>query len=394
MKPPMTRRDALRNLGLFIAGSPLLHSQFIPRDTHQRVPGLDEITSVFEFEPVARAKILRASYDYVTGGVEGEYTLRRNRKGFDWVTLIPHVVGGASSVDLSTEVLGQPMPSPIFISPSSGHQRLHAEGEKDTHRGATAAGVTMIVSYNSSFGTPEIAATAEGPLWQQLYIHRNLDAARERIDQAVESGCLAVCLTVDAQYSSLRERLTHNRHMNPPRSASRRNRRSRRGAFRPQELYRIRPESPDQSWEFLDVLRTWSDLPILVKGLLTAEDATLAVEHGADGIVVSNHGARYLGHTPSTIEVLPEIVDAVGGRIAILVDGGFRRGSDIFKALALGANAVSLGRPPLWGLGAFGATGTQRVLEILQAELALAMASAGCSRIDDIDRGMVMADFP
>ena len=128
--------------------------------------------------------------------------------------------------------------------------------------------------------------------------------------------------------------------------------------------------------------------------MLTAEDARLAVEHGADGIVVSNHGARYLEHTPSTIEVLPEIVDAVSGRIAILVDGGFRRGSDIFKALALGANAVSLGRPPLWGLGAFGAAGTQRVLEILQAELALAMASTGCSRINDIDRSLVMADFP
>ena len=149
----MTRRDALKNLGLFVAGSPLLHSQFIPRDTHQRVPSLDEITSAFEFEPVARAKILRASYDYITGGVEGEYSLRRNRKGFDWVTLIPRVVGGVSSVDLSTAVLRQQMPSPIFISPSSGHQRLHREGEKETHRGATAAGVTMIVSNDSSFGT-------------------------------------------------------------------------------------------------------------------------------------------------------------------------------------------------------------------------------------------------
>ena len=216
----MTRRDALKNLGLFVAGSPLLHSQFIPRDTHQRVPSLDEITSAFEFEPVARAKILRASYDYITGGVEGEYSLRRNRKGFDWVTLIPRVVGGVSSVDLSTAVLRQQMPSPIFISPSSGHQRLHREGEKETHRGATAAGVTMIVSNESSFGTPEIAATAEGPLWQQLYIHRNLDAARERIDRAASSGCLAVCLTVDAQYSSLRERLTHNKHMNPVASSS------------------------------------------------------------------------------------------------------------------------------------------------------------------------------
>ena len=393
MNPLMTRRHALRNFGLFVAASPLLRSQFGPRDTHQRVPGLDEITSAFEFEPVARAKMPRQAYDYVAGGVEGEYTLRRNRKGFDWVTLIPRAVGGPGSVDLSTTVLGQRMPSPVFVSPTSGHQRLHREGELETHRGTTAAGVTMIVSNNSSFPTPEIALSAEGPLWQQLYIHRDPGAARERIDRAVDAGCLAVCLTVDAQYSSLRERLSHNRNLNFG-GPARRSRRSRRALSRAQDLYRIRPESPEQTWEFIDELHSWTGLPILVKGLLTAEDATLAVEHGADGIVVSNHGARYLGHTPSTIEVLPEIVDAVAGRIPILIDGGFRRGSDIFKALALGANAVSLGRPALWGLGAFGAAGTQRVLEILQAELALAMAGTGCARIADIDRSMVMADFP
>ena len=393
MQPPITRRDALRNFGLFVAASPLLRSQFIPRDTHQRIPSLDEITSVFEFEPVAQAKILRDAYDYIAGGVEGEYTLRRNRKGFDWVTLIPRAVGGPSSLDLSTTVLGRRMPSPVFISPTAAHQRLHREGEKETHRGASAAGVTMILSHNSSFPTPEIAASAEGPLWQQLYVNRDPDTARERVDRAAGAGCLAVCLTVDTQYNSLRERLLHNKHLNFG-SPTRRSRRPRRAVSRAQELYRIRPGSPAQTWKFMDELHSWTVLPILVKGLLTAEDAALAVEHGADGMIVSNHGARYLEHAPSTIEVLPEIVDAVAGRIPILIDGGFRRGSDIFKALALGANAVSLGRPALWGLGAFGAAGTQRVLEILQAELALAMAGAGCARIADIDRSMVMADFP
>lgn len=390
----MTRRQALHSFLGFLAGSPLLDGQFAPREEHRRVPSLEELASVFEFEPVARAKITQRSYDYITGGVEAEYTLRRNRKAFEWATLIPRAMADVSSIDLSTEALGQPMASPILVAPTAGHQQLHPDGEKETHRGATAAGVTMVVSNNSSYRIEEIAPAAEGPLWAQLYVRRDRGRARGTVDRSLEAGCRAICLTVDTQYGSLRERLLHDSNLTASRRRAASRRRRRRRAPEPPNPFRLRFADADLDWQFVDTLRTWTDGPLLIKGLLTAEDAELAIEHGADGIVVSNHGARYLDYAPATFEVLPEIVEAVAGRIAVLIDGGFRRGSDILKALAIGANAVQVGRPPLWGLGAFGAAGTQRVLEILQAELALAMAHTGCSRINDIDPSMVETDFP
>lgn len=396
MPRTLTRRQAFSQFALFLGGSPLLRGQLIPREAHERVPSLDEIANVLEFEPVARGKITQTAYDFVAGGVETEYTLRRNREAFNWVRLIPRRMTDVSSVDLSTEILGQRLDSPLLIAPTAGHQQLHPEGEKETHRGATAARVTMVVSSVSSFPLDQISAAAEGPLWFQLYVHQDLDLARERVERAVDAGCRAICWTVDAQYSSLRERLRHDRHLiwrGPAPSVSRRRRRRRRRS-EPPNPYRVNPESPDQDWSFIETLHSWTDLPVLVKGILTAEDAKLAAQHGAEGIVVSNHGARYLAYTPSTIEVLPEIVEAVEDRISVLIDGGFRRGSDILKGLSLGAKAMLLGRPPLWGLGAYGAAGVQRALEILQAELAVAMAHVGCSRVADIHGRLVEADFP
>ncbi len=394
----MTRRDALRNLGLFLAGTPLLEGQYSPREGHPRVPSLEELANVFEFEPIAQAKLQRLNYDYVAGGVEDEVTLRRNRRAFDWATLLPRAMRAVEHVDLSTTVLGKRLECPIVVAPTGGQVGVHPQGDVEMHRGASPAGCTMGVSFVATFPPEEIASAAPGPLWQQIYIHLNPARARERVDQAAALGYKAVLWTVDAQYSSLRERLRHDANLGArsgsarEQSARARRRRGRRSA--PESPYRINPESPDQGWEFLTTMQSWSDLPVLVKGLLTAEDAKLAVEHGADGIVVSNHGARYLSHCPSTFEVLPEMVDAVAGKIPVLVDGGFRRGSDILKALALGADAVLVGRPPLWGLGGFGAAGAQRVLEILQAELRLAMSGCGVSSIAAIDRSLIRTDFP
>ncbi|MEZ5394219.1 MAG: alpha-hydroxy acid oxidase [Bryobacterales bacterium] len=394
----MTRRDAIRNLGLFLAGSPLLDGQYSPRATHPRVPSLEEMANVFEFEPLAHAKMMRLNYDYVAGGVEDEVTLRRNREAFDWATLLPNAMRAVEQVDLSTVVLGQPMRSPILVAPTGGQQGVHAEGDVEMHRGASAAGCTMGVSFVATFPLEQIVEAGEGALWQQIYIHLNPARARERVDQAEALGCKAIIWTVDAQYGSLRERLRHDANLGPrpstPRdeAALRRRRRGRRNP--PPSPYRISPESPDQSWDFLATMKSWTKLPVLVKGLLTAEDARLAVDNGADAIVVSNHGARYLSHCPSTFEVLPEMVDAVSGRIPVLVDGGFRRGSDILKALALGADAVLVGRPPLWGLGAFGAAGVERVLTILQTELRLAMAGCGVSKLREIDRSLIETNFP
>ena len=392
----MNRRKAISELIGFLAGSPLLHAQLSARGSHQRVPALNEIASVFEFEPIARAKITQRAYDYIAGGVETEVSLRRNRKAFDWATLIPRAVADVSSIDLSVDVFGRIMPSPILVAPTAGHQQLHRDGEKETHRGATTAGATMVVSTNASYPLQQVAASADGPLWSQLYVRRDREAARGRVETAAEADCQAICLTVDTQYGSLRERLMHDRHLTAAAATQQtaRTRRERRRRREPPNPYRLRFSDADLDWKFVDELRTWTDLPLLIKGLLTGEDAELAIHHGADGLIVSNHGARYLEYAPATIEVLPEISNAVAGRIPILIDGGFRRGSDILKALALGATAVLVGRPPLWGLGAFGAVGTQRVLEILQTELALAMAHTGCSRISDADRSVVVTDFP
>ncbi len=378
----MTRREALRGFGAFVASSPLLEAQFAKREDHRRAPSLDEIANVLEFEPVAKAKIPQAAYDYVAGSVEDEVSLRRNRKAFDWVRLLPKRMAGVAHVDLSTQILGQPMKAPLLVAPTAGHLQLHPSGEMGTHRGATAAGVTMAVSHVSSQPFADVAKAADGPLWSQLYIHRNVVGAQERVIAAEAAGAKAIVWTVDGQFRSLRERLDHNANLS---EASLQ--RSRRGTPASRTgPYGLRYESPDETWEFLQTIRSWTSLPVLIKGLLTADDALLAIDAGADAIVVSNHGARYASNDPATIEVLPEIVDAVGGRIPILIDGGFRRGEDILKALAIGADAVQVGRPPLWGLGAFGAAGVERVLTLLQAELAAAMASCGCAKLADISR--------
>jgi isopentenyl diphosphate isomerase/L-lactate dehydrogenase-like FMN-dependent dehydrogenase len=389
----VSRRNALQGLAGFLAGSPYLGAQQDTFRDHSRVPGINELVTAFDFEPVAYAKIPREAYDYTALGVEGEFTLRRNREAFDWVDIVPRAVANVSSVNTSTEILGIKMDFPIMIAPTAGHAQLHPEGELATHRGATAAKTPMIVSTVASFPMDKIAAAAQGPLWFQLYAGDTEDRNRELVETAVGAGCRAVALTVDVQYTSHRERNLHNRNLggalsNPERA------RSRRRAPSPPSPYGITGQTPYIHWGTIDELRGLTKVPLLLKGILTAEDAVLAVERGVDAIVVSNHGGRYLDYAPSTLEVLPEIVDAVKGRIPVLIDSGFRRGSDIFKALALGAKAVCLGRVPRWGLAAYGEAGVQRILEILQAELVLAMAHAGRPTLDAIDRAAVRTNFP
>lgn len=389
----ISRRNALCGLAGFLAGSPRLGAQQDTFRDHSRVPGINEMVTAFDFEPVCYAKVPRQAYDYTALGVEGEFTLRRNREAFDWVDIVPRAVADVSSVKTSTEVLGVKMDYPIMIAPTAGHAQLHPEGEIATHKGATAAaGTPMIVSTVASFPIDKIGAAADGPLWFQLYAADTEDRNRELVETAVAAGCKAITLTVDVQYTSHRERLLHNRHLGaaPPGAADRA--RSRRAASAPSP-YGINGQTPYVDWKLIDQLRGFTKVPMLAKGILTAEDAALAVERGLDAIVVSNHGGRYLDYAPSTLEVLPEIVEAVKGRIPVLFDSGVRRGSDIFKALALGAKAVCLGRVPRWGLGAYGAPGVQRVLEIMQAELVLTMAQAGRPSLDSIDRSAVRTNF-
>ncbi len=237
----------------------------------------------------------------------------------------------------------------------------------------------------SSIPFEKIAAAAKGPLWFQLYPKLELNDNREVLDRVQASGARAVVVTIDQQASEY-ERILHDRNLSTRTPASRRT--------PPKNPYRVSENRLFYSWKLLEQIRGICKVPMLAKGILTAEDAKLCLECGLDGVYVSNHGGRSLDYSPSTLEVLPEIVDAVGGKVPVLFDSGVRRGADALKALALGARAVCLGRLPRWGLGAYGAPGVQRILEILQAELVQAMAHTGRPTLASIDRSIVRADFP
>lgn len=391
----MTRRDAMRNLLVWMAASPVLRPQQEIPYKPERLPLLDDLVNIFEFEPVAKNKLPKTNYDFIAGGVDDEWTLRRNREAFQFITLRPRMLVDVTKLDLSLTLLGEKISMPILISPTGAHQLAHQEGELATVRGVGAVKTIMCVSSNSSYPIDKIGDTAAGPIWFQLYPGPDLPATRERVERALAAGAKAVAVTVDTPYSSHRERLLRNRVAQevPPGGASP-NLVDRPGRRRVTPTaphpYRLNQRFTAQlTWSFLDELRSYTKVPILVKGILTPEDAKMAVQRGADGIIVSNHGARYLDTVPATIEVLPGIVDAVGGKMAVLIDGGFRRGTDVLKALAIGAKAVMVGRPPLWGLASFGQPGVVRVLELLQTELALAMGLSGRPNLDSIDRSLV-----
>jgi isopentenyl diphosphate isomerase/L-lactate dehydrogenase-like FMN-dependent dehydrogenase len=378
----MTRRDAFHSLAAFLSASPLLAQQTGPK--------LDTMVNLFDFEPVFQSRVSKAAADYVTGGGWDEWTLNRNRDAFQRIILQPRYFVKVDQLDVSTEVLGQKLAMPILVAPTGTHSLVHPEGEPATARGAGAAGAVMCVSNSSSFPLDQIAAAAKGPLWFQLYTGPTLEATRQKVERAVALGCKAVLVTADGPYAAPRERDKRNRLEEIPSRRSARTQRGHTDGGGPFGLPMRFQATLD--WSFVDELCRYAKVPVLVKGVLTAEDAALAMKHGAAGVVVSNHGGRYLDSAPSTIEVLPEIAGAIGSRGVVIIDGGFRRGTDVLKALALGAKAVLIGRPPLWGLGAFGSDGVERVLRLLRDELAWAMGLAGRAGIAAIDRSLVRID--
>jgi len=383
-----SRRAAARRLAGWLTGLPLLSAQQDPFRDHSRVPALREMAETFDFEPVAHARVLRQAYDYLSYGVDGEFTLRRNREAFDWVRLVPRRVVPAASVDAGSVLLGTPLKFPLLIAPTARHVQFHPDAEAATYAGATAAANTpLIISAVATLPPEKIATAAKGPLWFQLYPRPEMDANREVLEKAQAAGCRVVVVTVDQQASSY-ERALHGRNLNPTPAVA-----SSSPSAAPRNPYRVPDTRLWYEWKMLDELKRFVKVPMVVKGIVTAEDARLCLEHGVDGIYVSNHGGRSLDYGPSSLEVLPEIVEAVKGRVPILFDSGIRRGSDVLKALALGANAVGIGRVPLWGLGAYGVEGVERVLRILQTELLQAMAGAGRSSLASIDRSLVTTEF-
>jgi 4-hydroxymandelate oxidase len=333
---------------------------------------LSRFVTVDDFEPVARELLPKDVYDYYAGGAGDEWTLGENRAAFDRWVIRPRMLTGAGERDLSTEVLGTRVAFPILVAPWAYQRLAHPDGELATARACADAGTIMVVSSTTVDYLEDVATASSGPKWWQLYLFSDRGVTTDMLHRVVAAGYGAVCFTVDLPVVGFRHRDTRNAFVMPL------------GLPEDDRVY-----DPTISWADIAWIRERAALPLLVKGIMTAEDARIALDHGVDGIVVSNHGGRQLDGVAAGVTVLPEVVEAVGGRVPVLLDGGIRRGTDVLKSLALGASAVLVGRPTAWGLAAAGHEGVAAVLQILRDELDNAMALAGVRSIAEITPAFV-----
>ena len=350
--------------------------------------------SVYGYAEAARARLPAMAYAYYAGGAHDEITLRENHAAYDRLRLHYRVLRDVSTRSLATEVLGQPVALPILVAPTAFQRMAHPEGEVATVRAAGAAGTIMTLSTLATSSIEEVTAAATGPVWFQLYVYKDREATRSLVARAEAAGCRALVLTVDAQVWGVRERDVRSGFTLPADLTIKNLAAAGKGDF---------PEVSGSSLaayvaDFLDTSLSWKDLdwlcgltrlPVVVKGVVRPDDAVRAAEHGAAAVQVSNHGGRQLDTSPAPIDVVEAIAEAAGERLEILLDGGIRRGTDVLKALALGAHAVAVGRPVLWGLAVEGEAGVRHVLDILRDELDLAMALCGCQNLSEIDRDLV-----
>jgi isopentenyl diphosphate isomerase/L-lactate dehydrogenase-like FMN-dependent dehydrogenase len=345
--------------------------------------------NVSDYEALAQAALPPVNWDFFYGGSDDEVTLRANRSAFERIRLRTRVLMDVNRCDISTSVLGLPVSMPILLAPSAAHGLAHPDAELATARAAGAANTLMTLSTDSTRSLEEVRAVAQGPLWYQLYIY-TMEEAQGLVQRAERAGYAAIVLTVDLPRYSRRERDLRN-DMNSYQQAH------YPSVFNGNAPHLVVDGSDNQhiymgdavTEDILPWLRSITSLPIVLKGILTAEDAEAAIKYGASAIIVSNHGGRQLDGVMPTIEALPEVVAAVDGRCEVYMDGGIRRGTDILKALALGARAVMIGRPVLWGLAVNGQEGVQHVLELLRKELMLTLQLSGCASLADIQRSLV-----
>jgi isopentenyl diphosphate isomerase/L-lactate dehydrogenase-like FMN-dependent dehydrogenase len=328
--------------------------------------------TVDDFEPLARERLPKEVFDFVVGGAGDEWTLRENVRAFERWIIRPRVLRGVTEPDTATEVLGIPLSMPVAIAPWAYQRLLHPDGELASARAAARAGTLMVVSTPAERHLEAIAEASDAPTWFQLYVLRDRRASERMLHRAVEARYGAVVFTVDLPVGGLRYRDFRNAFEIP------RSMRARGGDY-----------DPDLRWDDIGWIKEHTGLPVLVKGILAAEDVAPALDAGADGIVVSNHGGRQLDGVAAGIDALPEVVRAAAGRIPVLMDGGVRRGVDVLKAIALGAAAVLVGRPVAWGLAVDGEDGVARVLQILRDELVNAMILTGCRSVSDITPDLV-----
>ena len=347
--------------------------------------------NLFEAEDQARAKLPPEIFDYYAGGANDEISLRQNRRIYDDMSLRYRVLVDVSQRSLKTSLLGFEMPAPIVIAPMSFQQMAHPDGEIATARAASEAGIIMTASTFATCNMESIAKAANGHLWFQLYTHRDRAMTKDLVLRAEACGYKALVLTADVPELGRRERDERHGFKLPPemRVANFPDLKveSEHGSGLQTFIQGLRDGS--LSWKDVDWLASITKMPILIKGIVRGDDALLAIEHGAKGVIVSNHGGRQLDTAVAPIHALPHVVAAVEGRVPVLIDGGIRRGTDVIKCLALGANAIMLGRPVLWGLAVGGQAGVKRALDLLTAELDLALALCGVTDVGKVPRDLI-----
>jgi 4-hydroxymandelate oxidase len=353
------------------------------------------VVNLFEYERLAKARMTPMAFDYYASGAMDEITVQANHRAYDEIFLRYRVLAGVGTRDTSTTVLGQRMTMPVLVAPTAFHGLAHSQGELATARGSAAASVTFVMSTLSNTRMEDVARVRTGAQWYQLYVYKDRGVTRSLVQRAEAAGFSALELTVDAPVLGQREADVRN-HFHLPEGLRLAN------LIMPEfeqvpdvaghsglAAYFARLQDDNLTWRDVEWLRSITNLPVLVKGVSRGDDARHAVESGAAGIVVSNHGGRQLDTARPTIRALPEVVEAVAGRAEVLVDGGIRRGTDVLKALALGARAVQVGRPVLWALAVDGEAGVRHVLELLRAEFDLAMALCGCRNVAEITRDLI-----
>ena len=388
------RREFLR----FLAASPIMVRGLAQEAlTSGNLSNPKDALSVMDFEPLARKALPPAHWGYLATGVDDDVTLRANHEAFEHYQLRQRRLVDVSKPDLKTEVFGTTWEMPIYVSAVGGQKAFHGEGELATARAAKAKNTVQMLSTQTSTAVEDVARTLGTPPWYQLYMPHSWEETEKLVKRAEAAGCPVLAWTIDFQgglnpetalrYIRLDTRNCLSCHKTNPALGG-----------RSSDVNRYKPmfsglsgtiNPPHATWAYVERLKKMTPMKLVLKGIVTAEDATLAVEHGADGVIVSNHAGR-VETGRGTIDILPEVVDAVGRRIPVLVDGGFRRGSDVYKALAIGARAVGIGRPYIYGLAAFGQEGVERVLDIFRAELTIAMCQCGTPAIPQITRASVL----
>jgi 4-hydroxymandelate oxidase len=338
-------------------------------------PKLDGLLSLFDFQNEAQKHISHGAWERIMGASADEITMRWNHEAYEHLRLKPRILIDVSKVDTRVKLFGQELPFPIILAPVGAQGFVYPEGDVAAVRGAGKAGATLCISSSASMKVEDVARAATGPVWFQLYVQRDRAFTKDLVQRAEGAGCRALCVTVDSPTFGARNREDRARAELPPR-----------------ELPNLKGKDyldPTLTWKDIDWLRGFAKVPVMLKGVLNPDDAATAVKAGVSGIIVSNHGARNLDTVPATIDALPPVAEKVEGRVPLLVDGGIRRGTDVIKALALGATAVQIGRPYLWGLGVAGSDGVTRVVEILRKEFEMVMMLMGRPTIASIDKSVL-----